>query len=261
MTNAEPVFTWPNGKRAAVSLSFDDARPSQLDNGLPIFERCGVRATFYVSPARMRERLGDWQAAAAAGHEIGNHTVTHPCSGNFPWSRGNALEDYTLPRMEQELLEANAFIRETIGATPTTFAYCCGQKYVGRGAELQSYVPLVARHFVVGRGFRDESVNDPGFVDLAQTCGIESDGASFDDLRGWIESAQAVGGWVIFVAHDIGDEFVRQAIRPRALEAVCRHCADPNNALWLDTVAAVGAWVQRWQSQRVHANQLKSTSR
>lgn len=255
MINAEPVFTWPNGERAAVSLSFDDARPSQIDNGLPIFERCGVRVTLYVSPSRVLDRLSDWQAAVAAGHEIGNHTVTHPCSGNFPWSRENALEDYTLTRMEQELLDANAFIRDVLGQLPTTFAYCCGQKYVGRGTELQSYVPLVARHFIVGRGFRDESVNDPGIVDLAQACGIESDGASFEDLRNWIESAKAAGGWVIFVAHDIGDEFARQAIRPHVLEAVCRYCADPSNALWIDTVAAVGAWIQRWQSRRIHMAQ------
>ena len=252
MVQSEHAFAWPDGKRAAISLSFDDARPSQLDDGLPILDRHGVRATFYVSPNRARERLDDWRAAAAAGHEMGNHTVTHPCSGNFPWSRTNALEDYTLERMERELLDANAFIREALGVAPTTFAYCCGQKYVGRGASLQSYVPLVARHFVVGRGFRDEAVNDPTFVDLAQAGGIESDGATFEDLCAWIRHACDVGGWVIFVAHDVGDGFQRQAIRAEVLDALCAYCADPAHGLWLDTVTAVGAWVRRWQRQAIY---------
>jgi peptidoglycan/xylan/chitin deacetylase (PgdA/CDA1 family) len=43
-------FSWPEGKRAAVSLSFDDARLSQIDTGLALFRRLGVKATFYVVP-------------------------------------------------------------------------------------------------------------------------------------------------------------------------------------------------------------------
>src|SRR5437016_1452750 len=100
-----PSFTWPGGARAAVSLSFDDARPSQAERGIPLLDRLGMRATFFVSPERVLDPA-PWKRAAQAGHEIGNHSMTHPCSGNFPWSRDNALEDYTLERMEKELLDA-----------------------------------------------------------------------------------------------------------------------------------------------------------
>src|SRR5690349_20329548 len=89
-------FAWPDGKRAAVSLSFDDARPTQVDAGLPILDRYGVKATFYLSPPNVAQRQEAWRNAAAHGHEMGNHTLTHPCTGNFPWSRTNALEDKTL---------------------------------------------------------------------------------------------------------------------------------------------------------------------
>src|SRR5262245_13337281 len=78
-------FTWPSGKRAAVSLSLDDALVSQADAGLPILDRNGVRATFYLSPGNVPERLEAWRNAVTSGHEMGNHTMTHPCSGNFPW--------------------------------------------------------------------------------------------------------------------------------------------------------------------------------
>ena len=44
-------FPWPEGARAAVSLSFDDARPSQVDVGLPIFDRHGVKVTFFLVPS------------------------------------------------------------------------------------------------------------------------------------------------------------------------------------------------------------------
>ena len=69
-------FRWPDGKRAAVSLSFDDARLSQVDTGLPLFRKLGVRVTFFVESAHLPERLVGWKQAVADGHEIGNHTVT-----------------------------------------------------------------------------------------------------------------------------------------------------------------------------------------
>ena len=53
---------WPNGKRAAVSLSFDDARSTQLDQGLPILNACGVKATFYVSFPPFERRIDEWRA-------------------------------------------------------------------------------------------------------------------------------------------------------------------------------------------------------
>src|SRR5215475_4496057 len=87
-------FHWPNGKRAAVSLSFDDVRTSQVDVGLALFKKLGVKVTFFVQPQGVEKRLQGWKAAVQDGHEIGNHTLTHPCTGNYAFSRNNALENY-----------------------------------------------------------------------------------------------------------------------------------------------------------------------
>lgn len=173
--------------------------------------------------------------------------MTHPCSGNFAWSRNNALEDRSLPDIEAELIDATAFISSELGAQVSTYAYCCGQKHVGRGLNAQSYVPLVAKHFTVGRGFRDENFNDPAFCDLAQVYGIDADMASFDVLRGWIERAKEAGGWAVFAAHDIGVG-ARQCMSPTVLDALCAYCVDPASNIWIDTVAAIGAHVHAAQS-------------
>src|SRR5690349_2574380 len=73
------AITWPNGAKVAISLSFDDARLSQPDAGIPMLDSFGVKATFYLNPGPMKERLEGWKKAVAAGHEIGNHSTTHPC--------------------------------------------------------------------------------------------------------------------------------------------------------------------------------------
>src|SRR4051812_28311736 len=95
-------FSWPQGKKAALSLTFDDARLSQADFGFDILDAHGVKATFYVLFDGLENRLDAWKAAVANGHEIGNHTVTHPCGCNFLFSKHNPIEDYTLERMQEE---------------------------------------------------------------------------------------------------------------------------------------------------------------
>lgn len=235
-------FRWPDGIRAAVSLSFDDARLSQVDRGLPVLDAHGARATFYVSPHNLDKRLSGWREAVAKGHEVGNHTLTHPCSGNFGFARGSALEDYTLERMERELVEANDAVEDLLAVRPTTFAYPCGQTFVGRGQNTRSYVPLVARLFTVGRRAFDEIHNAPAFCDLAQVTGLDFDCASLDRIMAMVNAALADGGWLVFFGHDVGDGG-RQTVPASALDALCRHAADRANGLWMDTVSAIGGYI------------------
>jgi peptidoglycan-N-acetylglucosamine deacetylase len=240
---------FPDGKRGAISLSFDDARLSQADVGFALLDRLGVRATFYVMPDLVGQRLPAWQQAVAVGHEIGNHTLSHPCTGNFPWSRQRALEDFTLDRMEQELTGANEAIRQLLGVTPTTFAYPCGQTYVGRGRSLHSYIPLVARHFIAGRGFRTEITNDPTFCDLAQLCAYESDGRTSAQLKTWVDAAIDQGRWLVLAGHEMATEG-RQTTHLDALEELCNYCKERQDDVWIDTVANVASHLDRVRQQQ-----------
>jgi peptidoglycan/xylan/chitin deacetylase (PgdA/CDA1 family) len=243
-------FHWPKGKRAAISLTFDDARVSQLDRGLPILDAYGVKATFYVVPRNVQQRVADWKKAAANGHEIANHSLKHPCTGNFSWSREKALENYTLEEMGHELDEASAAVEDLLGVSPATFAYPCGQKFVGWGLETKSYVPLVAERFVVGRGAFDEVANDPAFCDLAQATGIDLDCLDFEQAKQLVDQAIAEGRWLIFFGHDVGERR-RQTTIAATVEALCEYAQDPANGLWIDRVATIGKYIQQ---QRVRGN-------
>ena len=81
---AQSSLQWPNGKQVAISLTFDDARDSQVEGGTALLDQFGVKGTFYVVPGAVERKLEGWKRAAANGHEIGNHSLKHPCSGNFP---------------------------------------------------------------------------------------------------------------------------------------------------------------------------------
>ena len=238
-----PAFQWPDGKRVALSLSFDDGRTSQVEGGAALLDRHGVKATFYVTPAAVETRLDAWKQVVAAGHEIANHSLNHPCSGNFLWSRSKALEDYTLEGMEREMTEANLRINALLGVTPESFAYPCGQTFVGRGANTQSYVPVAAKLFVTSRGWLDEAPNDPDYVDFAQVTGIESDGKDFEEILPIIETAAKTRLWVVLAGHEMRASGA-QTTRLTMLDQLCAYVTNPANGVWVAPVGTVARYVR-----------------
>ncbi len=242
---AQPAaFVWPDAKRAALSLSFDDARSSQIDVGMALLDRYGIKATFYVLPSNLQPQLDGWKQAVADGHEIGNHSLNHPCTGNFPWAKKEALaiEDYTVEKMQFELDAANRRIAELLGVTPRSFAYPCGHTSVGRAQNTKSYVPLVAEMFTSGRQWASETANDPAFCDLAQVTGIAMDGLDFEQLQPILETAKERGQWVVLVGHEIG-QTGRETTRIAMLQELLPYALDPANALWTAPVGTVAEYV------------------
>ena len=235
-------FRWPEGKKAAVSLTFDDARLSQIDVGMSVLDRCKVKATFYVSPDNVEQRLEGWKQAVKNGHEIGNHTMTHPCTGNYAFSKENALEDYTLDRIAAEIDRASDILQKKLGVKPTTFAYPCGQTFVGRGKDVKTYVPLVAARFLTGRGAGGEDANDPVLCDLSQLLAMGSDGLTFEQLKILIDKATQEGRWLILCGHEIGQGGYQTTFR-QTVEKLCRYAQDPANGLWIDTVGNIGTYI------------------
>ncbi len=234
-------FTFPEGIKAALSLSFDDSRLSQLDAGLPILDRHGVKATFYVEPKTFLPAAERWKQVASTGHEIANHTMSHICSGNFNWGEPT-LEEKDLAWIENDILAAQECIERELGVSPISFAYPCGQPFVGRGENFRSYVPVVARHFLTGRGFFNEPVNDPSFCDLANLNGTEGDGMTEERFHEIIDQIVDQNGWAILAAHEVG--YGEQGITPEMLEYVCAYCSDRANGIWLGTVGEIATAIR-----------------
>jgi len=93
------------------ALTYDDG-PNDIHTGhlLELFARYNVRATFFMMGSRVRLRPQIAREVAAAGHCIGNHTVSHP------------KLVYTSPQKTwAELAECNAILADTLGIQPKLF--------------------------------------------------------------------------------------------------------------------------------------------
>lgn len=253
---------WPEPYRAAVSLTFDDGLRSQLELALPILERHGLRATFYLNPAGAEEsaglgdswmeRLAPWQAVQARGHEMGNHTVLHPCSLNIEaeWLAGKNLRDWTLERLQADVLGAQRRLQATFPAQrETSFAYPCYEDSVGHGENRVCYTPFIARHFAAARHkgeLRGELANDPLACDRHHLSSwpVERRDAAF--MIGLVEQAAWLGRWAVFTMHGIqeGHLPVGEGDFAELAEYLARR-----EDIWVAPVAEIGAYLRDRRGQ------------
>ena len=55
-------FSWPKGVRGALSISFDDARESQVDHrSAALFKERGIRVTYFVSLTNVERKQDLWR--------------------------------------------------------------------------------------------------------------------------------------------------------------------------------------------------------
>jgi peptidoglycan/xylan/chitin deacetylase (PgdA/CDA1 family) len=240
MTRESAATPWPAGCAGAVSLTFDDGMPSQLALAIPLLDEHELRATFYVNPRgdAWLAWLEPWRNAAVAGHEIGNHSLTHPCSSSFDFTAPDrGLESLTLADVEADVLEAERRLREAIPEQPRrSFGYPCYLDYVGQGPTRQSYVPVIARHFVAARG-KGEIPNHPVRSDLHHLWSFPVERMSGAELIGLAERAAATGRWSILTFHGISQGHL--SVAETDLRELCAFLARQRGRIWTAPVATV----------------------
>lgn len=242
-------FTWPEGRKAAVSLAYDDALESQLDNAVPALQRHGLKGTFYIVPGRegLQSRLEEWRALAGLGHELGNHSLSHPCSGHGPgreWVQPlHDLDRKTVAQVREEVELADVFLRALDGREgPRTYTAPCGDSRVSDG----NYIDAIADRFVGIKLVGGDVVPDMWKLDPAAVPAAAPSDVTGAQLIALVEEAGRKGTMVGFTFHGIGGDYL--SVSSQAHEELLAFLAAHRDRYWTATFLEQMQWVRAQQA-------------
>lgn len=186
----------------AVSLTYDDGLPSHLDVAAPALERRGLRGTFYVTWDNIVDRVGDWEKMPARGHELGAHTMHHPC--NIGPLSPQAFAD-------KEFLPLEAWLDKVAGpARPHDFAYPCDVTDLGPGSanvERARYEALLKRLGMLSARNSEGPPNPADWV-RRHPYRLQALAVGYDaqplDVFNYLQLARHERRWAILVFHQVG---------------------------------------------------------
>jgi sialate O-acetylesterase len=205
-------FKWPDGAKAAVCLTYDDALDGHLDVAIPQLDAAGLKGTFFCtgnSPCLYR-RMDEWRMAAKNGHELGNHSLFHPCLAiqpdgtKYDWIKPEYdLQNYNLAQLRNELRTANTLLKAIDGQEERTYGYTCSDITVGGIPFASSLKDL----FSAARsdGPIPETMNGYNIY-LAPSWGVDSNTA--EELIAYINKAREKGTISIIMFHSVGGGYL-----------------------------------------------------
>jgi peptidoglycan/xylan/chitin deacetylase (PgdA/CDA1 family) len=176
--------------RALVSVTLDDGWTNQYTNALPALTKYSVPATFYIISGSLTDQpdyMSGTQVKAlkTAGHEIGDHTITHP-----------DLTTLSAALLTSEMKNSQATLQTLIGAPVPNFAYPYGAYNAATIAEGMKY-------------FRSQRTVDDGFntkdsLSLT-TLKVQNvfNTTTPAQVQAWIAQATHDKTWLILVYHEV----------------------------------------------------------
>jgi peptidoglycan-N-acetylglucosamine deacetylase len=132
-----------DSSRPILALTFDDGPSESTPALLEVLAKQGVRATFFMCGKNVRRLPQIAREVREQGHEIGNHTDTHP---RF---------DFKSPEyIFQEIARAQETIRTTVGVTPRLFRAPYGVRWFGLRLAQERLGLTGVMWTVIGRDWR-----------------------------------------------------------------------------------------------------------
>lgn len=236
------------GKKAAVVLTYDDALNVHLDNAIPLLDSLQLKGTFYLTAFApgSKNRIADWRKAAANGHELGNHTLFHPCIGGKgrEWvTAENDMNNYSLARMTNEVRMTNVFLQAIDEKTKRTFAFTCGDMKIGDSL----FIHGMKNDFVAARAVRHE-MHKIHEIDLYNTDCYAANGETGAQMIEWVKKAVETNSLLVILFHGVGGEHTIN-VSLEAHRELLQYLKKNENDLLIGTMLDVAEHITDWQAR------------
>jgi peptidoglycan-N-acetylglucosamine deacetylase len=222
------IATWRGFRSAAISYTFDDDLPNQYAKAMPMFDAKGFKLTLFTVVNWLPG--GNWtpvQNAAAHGHEIASHTVTHPHLGAE-----------TAEQVSNELANSRIAIETNIrGLKGLTLAYPF--------CEPPADFSMVSSNYIAARGCSGRLVpaTPPDFLNISSfVCG--SLGLSGAQMNSRADAAAAANAWCVYLIHAIDDDKGYSPIPGAELQATLDHMSASPDKFWVESFGNVVRYIR-----------------
>lgn len=235
---AEP---WPDGRRAAVVLTYDDTLVSQLDIAIPALDAAGLKGTFFLIGSKITpEQVARWRSAAANGHELGNHTIRHACpQANYPPAKKiDTSETYDVDTVLAEIRTMNTMLTAIDGKPKHSYATPCGQHLAG-GVD---YLPALRASGLV-RYTRAADPSERPLDPMDVPSRFFPSSATGADLIAAVQDAEHKGGMVVLGFHGVGGDYL--SVSAQAHAQLLAYLKAHSDTLWVAPFSTVMDYATR----------------
>lgn len=241
---AQDAETW-NNKKAAVALTYDDALITQLENAVPLLDSLNLKATFYLTGnfPGFRTNIDRWRTVAENGHELGNHTLFHPCEGQAPGREWVPLDydlnNYSIQRMVDEIRMTNVLLEAVDNRSKRTFAYPCGDISAGDS----SYVGNIEDDFIAARGV-ERKMQRIDEIELFDIGSFMINGATGEELIDMVKEARASNTLLVFLFHGVGGGHSLN-VSTEAHSQLLHYLKQNEGEIWIASLAEIVGYVNK----------------
>jgi peptidoglycan/xylan/chitin deacetylase (PgdA/CDA1 family) len=227
VSSSYKVATWRDFRTCAVSYTFDDGFPYQFSKAIPIFDEFDYKLSLFL--------ISSWSVnwdmvrdAAARGHEIGNHTATHP--------RMNLL---TAGDQEKEIKTCNELIHSNV---PDQQCVTMASPYCAEGND-----SVAALYFIAVRGCQGfiENKTPQNFMSVSSlACGNLSSVNSATVFKDRADQAAAKGGWLVYLLHGLDDDNSYSPLSSDTLKRSLEYLKANDSKFWVSTFGNVARYIK-----------------
>ncbi len=230
-------FKWPENKKAAVCLTFDDGQDSHLDEAIPLLDSFSFKATFYCpgNSESLHNRTSEWESIIENGHELGNHSLFHPCDGKIhDWVKSEYdLNIYNKEQIRMELYTANTLLKAIDGRIDRTYGYTCSN-YKVQGDT--SFVDVVKQLFSAARsdGPIPKTMEN---IDIYFMPSWSVNNNTGKELIDYVKEAREKGTIATFMFHSVGGGYLN--VSTESLQELLIYLKDNEQDYWVDNFSNI----------------------
>jgi peptidoglycan/xylan/chitin deacetylase (PgdA/CDA1 family) len=203
-------------KKAIICLTYDDGLETQLSTVIPQLDSVGLKATFFLNsingsavsaiPGKTPEAVIGWSNAAKHGHELGNHTLFHPCPEKLGWLKEASIDNYTVARIIKEISTENDILALLDPQRKVrSFAFPCNNVMI-RDTDYSKIIEKQGlAKFARAGGDRNSIITDFKKLNTMQVpCWFVEPGTTLQELIDFAEKTKKVSGLGIYQFHGVG---------------------------------------------------------